>query len=424
MSTANAEQSPSPAPGKRLEPTAAVALLAIAARLLFTNGLTTERMEVTVKQLAIALGLRVSVFPRWGELTLRIEDTPHSRHDMIAAEPAGVDMNKVAATMAVIDQVHDGRLDVADARSSLEAIAQLPPVSTVRFALWAGAGAAALGVIFGATHWLGLILIALSAGAGGYLRRWLAGKSHNLFVQPFSAALLAGVIGAIVVRLQLSSVLMLVAVCPCMVLMPGPHILSGMLDLTRGRIALGGARLAYAGLITLVLCIGLILGLAMGGVSLPPSGPSESVPLVYDVLAAGVTVAAYGTFFSMPWRMLPIPILVGMLAHGCRWGVLAMGASGEVGALVACLVVGIIISPVSDRLRLPFAGLAFACVVSLIPGVFLFRMAGGMVEVVTRGAQTPPELLAQTASDGATAFLIVLAMSFGLLFPRLCIDCR
>jgi hypothetical protein len=36
------------------------------------------------------------------------------------------------------------------------------------------------------------------------------------------------------------------------------------------------------------------------------------------MVAAGIAVAAYSTFFAMPWRMLPIPILIGMLAHACR----------------------------------------------------------------------------------------------------------
>ena len=171
-----------------------------------------------------------------------------------------------------------------------------------------------------------------------------------------------------------------------------------------------------------MICMGLLLGLSFGGVTLPVSGPSYPVPLGYDVIAAGVVVAAYGTFFSMPWRMLPIPILIGMLAHASRWAIISVaGASVETGALVACLVVGTIITPIADRLRLPFAGVAFASVVSLIPGVFLFRMAGGMVDLVTLGPQATQELVVQVVADGTTAILIILAMTFGLIVPRMCI---
>jgi hypothetical protein len=73
-------------------------------------------------------------------------------------------------------------------------------------------------------------------------------------------------------------------------------------------------------------------------------------------------------------------------------------------------------------MRLPFAGLAFASVVSLMPGVFLFRMAGGMVDVVTLGPKAPQELFVQVVADGTTAILIILAMSFGLILPKMCIQ--
>jgi uncharacterized membrane protein YjjP (DUF1212 family) len=416
-------RSPTPCSGEPLEPTSALNLISSSAELLFRNGQSTERMIEASERLAKALAYRGSVFPRWGELAVQIEDDAGSRHEIVAALPAGMDMSKVTATMAAIDKVCDGRMDAAAMRSTLESINQLPPVSIARFALLAAAGAAALGVIFGTTHVVSLVLIALTAGTGACLRRWLAGVSHNLFIQPLCAALFAGVIGAIAFRLQLSSSLRLVAVCPCMVLVPGPHFLNGMIDLARARIALGAARIGYASLITLVICTGLLLGLALVGESLPASGTSHAVPLGYDVIAAGIAVAAYGTFFAMPWQMLPIPVLIGMLAHASRWGAISVaGASAETGALVACLVVGVIITPIADHMRLPFAGVAFASVVSLIPGVFLFRMAGGMVDLVTHGAQAPQELLVQIVTDGTTALLIILAMAFGLIVPRMCIS--
>jgi uncharacterized membrane protein YjjB (DUF3815 family) len=257
---------------------------------------------------------------------------------------------------------------------------------------------------------------------GACLRRWLAGQSHNLFVQPFCAALLAGAIGAVAVRLQLSSALRLIAVCPCMVLVPGPHLLNGALDLIRGRIPLGASRISYAILIILMICAALLVGLSLGGVSLPASGTSHTVPLGYDVIAAGVAVAAYGTFFAMPWRLLPIPILIGALAHACRWAVIWMGGGAATGALVACLVVGAFITPIADRLRLPFAAFGFAAVVSLIPGVFLFRMAGGLVDLMSLGGQASANLFLSTVSDGMTAALIFFAMAFGLIVPKLLIE--
>jgi uncharacterized membrane protein YjjB (DUF3815 family) len=165
------------------------------------------------------------------------------------------------------------------------------------------------------------------------------------------------------------------------------------------------------------------MGLSLGGVNLPASVPSSPVPLGYDVIAAGVAVAAYGTFFAMPWRMLPIPAAIGMLAHASRWGMISLaGASVQTGALVACLMVGIIITPIVDRLRLPFAALAFASVVSLIPGVYLFRMAGGLVDLVTLGGKAPVAVVLNTIADGMTAAMIILAMAFGLILPKLGIE--
>jgi uncharacterized membrane protein YjjP (DUF1212 family) len=408
----------------KVEPADALHLLFASVTLLFENGQTTERVISAVTRLGAALGFSAIVLPRWGEVNIRI-GLADRRQEIIAATPAGVDMRKVVATIKVIDDVCDGRIDAATARSSFEAITRFPPVGVARFALFAAAGALALGVIFGAAHWFSLILIALSAGIGACLRRWLGGMSRNLFVQPFSAALLAGVIGAVAVRLQLSSALRLVAVCPCMVLVPGPHLLNGVIDLVRGRLPLGGSRIGYACLIILMICTGLLVGLSLGGVTLPASAPSSSVPLSYDVVAAGVAVAAYGTFFAMPWRMLPIPILIGMLAHTCRWLVIAIGGgSVETGALVACLVVGTIVTPVADRLRLPFAAFGFASVVSLIPGVYLFRMAGGLVALMAPGEKASPDLLLGIVTDGVTALLILLAMAIGLIAPKLLLERR
>ena len=208
-----------------------------------------------------------------------------------------------------------------------------------------------------------------------------------------------------------------------MILVPGPHLLNGTIDLARARIGLGASRLAYAGLIIVMICTGLLTGLWLGSEGLPVSAPSQPVPFGYDVIAAGVAVAAYGTFFAMPWRMLPIPIAFGMFAHASRWAMISFaGVGAATGALAACLVVGFIVTPLADRMRLPFAAFAFASVVSLIPGVFLFRMAGGLVDLLSLGDKASFDVLRTTIADGTTAILVMLAMAFGLIVPKMCIE--
>lgn len=414
--------------------TDAVSCVTRAVTLLHANGQTTQRLIEDSSRLAKAGGLDWQIVPQWDGVFCRWRK-PNTSNDtnnpwqtaILPVRPTGVDMHKVASTNRLIDsfcstdkEPSPDKFQALD--QALTKVEQFRPSSHVRFIVMAGLGAAALGLIFGVSDTLVLALIFLTAVLGAGARRILAKYSENLLLQPFVAALVAGMAGGITQHLFNDPRIQFIEIAPCMILVPGAHILNASLDLLRGRLGLGIARLSYCVLILLAICAGLLVGLAVSGGTLASGALAVHTPLWLDILAAGVAVAAFGAFFSLPWGLLAAPVVVGMAGHGSRWLVLESGGGVVTATLIACLIAGCAMTLLSRKLKLPFAALAFASVVSMMPGIFVFKFAASMVDIYEAGSTASLDMLLAAVSNGTGAFMIVMAMTFGLIVPKMMIE--
>ena len=387
------------------------ALVGRTVALLHHNGESTAVTLTAVDRLNTGLGTTFELLPGWASLTLL--DGP-TRPFVTAAPPSAVTMRAVALTMSAVDRIGNRQAGRAELKHALDRASAARPANTALFVLACATGAAALSIIFGVQDSPAVLLVALSAALGGLARRFLGRVGIGAIGQVFAAAFLAGIIGGIAVNADLSSALRLIAVCPAMILVPGPHILNGTLDLLALRISLGFARLGYAAVILVSIASGLGIALALFGTGLPVEPAGRDIPFWLDVLAAAIAAASYSIYFAMPYRLILWPVAVGAVAHGLHWWALTAGINVAAAALLSSLLVGVVLAPVAHRLHIPFAAVAFASVVSLVPGVLVFRMLDAAASLAFGG---PDSALIGAATDGATAILIVLAMAVGLSVP-------
>ena len=212
----------------------------------YVNGQATDQMVAAGRAAGRQLGLRATHHAALGRAATAGQRGSADRYPPWQADPAGVDMDRVASAMR--RSTRSGSRSACARRRNGGDRRNLAGATGANLAVRAcgRGGRRGAGRDLRRQHAAAAMLIVAERGG----RRWSAsqlwrGMSEH-FVQPFCAALLAGMVGALAVRFELSSSLRLVAVCPCMVLVPGPHMLNGTLDLVGGRVRLGAARLIYA----------------------------------------------------------------------------------------------------------------------------------------------------------------------------------
>jgi uncharacterized membrane protein YjjB (DUF3815 family) len=317
----------------------------------------------------------------------------------------------------LLERVRRGEVEPAAALAELQQV----EAGTPRHSRWVavlilGAAAVCLALLLGADA--GAAAVAgVAAGLGLAVRQELGRRHVSLLALPLTAAFLGAALGGIVIRLDWTRTPGLALIVPSLMLVPGPHLLNGLMDLIDNYLPMSLARLGLALGILLASTLGVVLGieLMLGGPPNAPGGLAGPLPLPYDVLLAGVVTCGFAVVYNTAWPQVALAALGGMTGHGLRWLALDAGARPEAATLLGGLAVGAAAAWMARSYRTPVAVIAFAGAVTMMPGIQLYRALGGALQLAR--LDDAADLTAVTAPLGNAlqAGVIVGALSLGLI---------
>ena len=281
-----------------------------------------------------------------------------------------------------------------------------------------GAAAASLAGLLGADAGAAAVA-ALATGLGLVARQELGRRHFSLLTLPLTAALIGAVLGGLAIRLGWTGTPELVLIVPALMLVPGPHLINGLLDLIDNYLPMSLARLGLATGILLASALGIVLGVEL---TLPGPLPAEQathadhLSLASDIVLAGLVTCGFGVFYNTAWGQLGMAILGGMAGHGLRFLALEAGSTLEAATFLGGLAVGGVSAWMARTSKTPVAVIAFAGAVTMMPGLHMYRALAGALQLARQTGPTDSPIVGATLGNALQACLVVSGLAVGLVF--------
>jgi uncharacterized membrane protein YjjP (DUF1212 family) len=323
-----------------------------------------------------------------------------------------------ARVHTILEQVRRGELEPATALAQLGRV----EADTPRHPRWVavpvlGVAAASLAGLLGADA--GAAVIAgLATGLGLLARQELGRRHFSLLALPLTAALIGAVLGCLAIRLGATQTPSLVLIVPALMLVPGPHLINGLLDLIDNHLPMSLARLGLAAGILLASALGIVLGVELtlpGPLPADQGANGDHLNLVSDMVLAGIVTCGFAVFYNTPWRQVGLAAVGGMAGHGLRFLALEAGCRLEAATFLGGLTVGVISAWIVRSRKLPVAVIAFAGAVTMIPGLSFYRALAGALQLARLADTADAGRVAGTLGNALQGGLVVSGLTLGLI---------
>lgn len=248
-----------PATPPNLEPIAMAALEA--GRLLMEAGASARGVEEIVATVALGLGVeRVDLRIGYASLAITVGKGDAGITRMRKVGHIGVNQSLDQELRHLAQRIERGGMTAAGVQAELERLVKTTPRhSGIAMAVAVGLACAAFGRLLG-VDWAGTGPVFLAATIGQYIRRELATRHFNVFLNASFISFVSSVLGGLGARMAHSEKVSIAMVAAILLLVPGVPSLNAQNDILEGRPTLGSARAVTVAVILIFITAGLWLG--------------------------------------------------------------------------------------------------------------------------------------------------------------------
>ena len=396
-------------------------LLATAGRLLLEYNDSTREIEETLAATAAAISpAKFATSISYSGIVIWLGDNPPL---LIRVCQLHHNASLQAHVHSILAKVKRGKLDCTEAIHELKLAEAKHPLHPRWMSIAAtGVAAAALATLLGAD--VAAVAIAGVASALGLLaRQVLAKRNASLLTLPLTAAFIGAAFGAMALRFGWTQTPGLAVIVPSLMIIPGPHLINGLIDLIDNNVPMGFSRLGLAGAILLASAIGVVAGMELfeGNSAAASSNPQlDHLNVLWDMVLAGAVTCGFAVFYNVGMSDIRLAIIGGALGHGFRYVGLGLDWSLATATLLGAFVTGSVSAWISRTYKLPFAGIAFAGAVTMMPGIQMYRAIRGFLQLTREPSEF--QIAADALGDLSQAVLVVCALSLGLVVAKRTVD--
>ena len=228
-------------------------------KLLLETGASAQTVHEAVEEISKGLGCeRPMTYSQHAAIIVMLRRGAESCVQMGKVGEHGVNLRRAEALTRIVSQVAAGEMDCARAQTEVDNVPRTAP----GYPLWlvclaTGLACASFGRLLNAA-WLSFVPTLAGAAAGQWLRHFLLGRKHNVFlvagVVSFVSAFIAGLGG----RLVGSGHLEIATLASVLLLVPGVAVLNAQLDAIGGKPNLAAARSLRIAYILVFMTLGLV----------------------------------------------------------------------------------------------------------------------------------------------------------------------